>query len=49
MVTGGFGFIGSNFINYWRKQHPNDYILNVDKCTYAADFDNIDKKLTSGN
>lgn len=49
MVTGGLGFIGSNFINYWRKQHPADYILNVDKCTYAADFDNIDKRLTSRN
>ncbi len=49
LVTGGLGFIGSNFINYWLKQHPDDYILNVDKCTYAADFDNIDKKLTSRN
>ena len=49
MVTGGLGFIGSNFINYWRKQHPDDYILNVDKCTYAANFDNIDKRLTSRN
>ena len=49
LVTGGLGFIGSNFINYWLKQYPDDYILNVDKCTYAADFDNIDKKLTSRN
>lgn len=49
MITGGLGFIGSNFINYWRKQHPDDYILNVDKCTYAADFDNINKRLTSRN
>ena len=49
MVTGGLGFIGSNFINYWLKQYPDDYILNVDKCTYAADFDNIDKRLTSRN
>lgn len=49
MVTGGLGFIGSNFINYWLKNHPDDYILNVDKCTYAADFSNIDKRLVSKN
>ena len=49
LVTGGLGFIGSNFINYWLKNHTDDYILNVDKCTYAADFSNIDKKLTSKN
>ena len=46
MVTGGLGFIGSNFINYWLKNHPGDYILNVDKCTYAANFDNIDGHLS---
>lgn len=49
LVTGGLGFIGSNFINYWLKRHPDDYILNVDICTYAADFNNIDKNLTSKN
>ena len=49
VVTGGLGFIGSNFINYWLKKHPDDFILNVDKCTYAADFSNIDKKLASRN
>ena len=43
LVTGGLGFIGSNFINYWLSNHPNDYIVNVDKVTYAANFDNIDK------
>ena len=49
VVTGGLGFIGSNFINYWLKKHPDDFILNVDKCTYAADFSNIDKKFASRN
>ena len=49
MVTGGLGFIGSNFINYWLKNHPEDSILNVDKCTYAANFDNIDKHLSERN
>ena len=43
LVTGGLGFIGSNFINYWLSNHPDDHIVNVDKVTYAANFDNIDK------
>jgi len=41
MVTGGLGFIGSNFINYWMREHPEDSILNVDKVTYAANYSNI--------
>ena len=41
LVTGGLGFIGSNFINYWLFNHPDDEIVNVDKVTYAANFDNI--------
>ena len=41
LVTGGLGFIGSNFINYWLSNHPQDDIINVDKVTYAANFDNI--------
>ena len=43
LVTGGLGFIGSNFINYWLSNHPNDSIVNVDKVTYAANFSNISK------
>ena len=43
LVTGGLGFIGSNFINYWLSNHPDDYIVNADKVTYAANFDNINK------
>ena len=36
LVTGGLGFIGSNFIQYWLIFHPNDSVLNLDKMTYAA-------------
>jgi dTDP-glucose 4,6-dehydratase len=43
LVTGGLGFIGSNFINYWISNHPDDDVINVDKVTYAANFDNISK------
>jgi dTDP-glucose 4,6-dehydratase len=41
IVTGGLGFIGSNFINYWMSQYPEDHIVNVDKMTYASDPANI--------
>lgn len=36
LVTGGAGFIGSNFIRYWLKKYPNDKIVNLDKLTYAG-------------
>lgn len=36
IVTGGLGFIGSNFIRYRMRTHPEDEIINVDKVTYAS-------------
>lgn len=36
LVTGGLGFIGSNFIRYWIKKYPQDEIVNLDKLTYAG-------------
>jgi dTDP-glucose 4,6-dehydratase len=36
LVTGGAGFIGSNFIRYWLKNHAGDEIVNLDKLTYAG-------------
>jgi len=41
LVTGGAGFIGSNFIHYWLKNHPQDEIINLDKLTYAGNLDNL--------
>ena len=35
-VTGGAGFIGSNFIRYWLNKYPKDKITNFDKLTYAG-------------
>lgn len=51
LVTGGCGFIGSNFIVYWNSEHTNDEIVNIDNMTYASnpifnsmvkDFNNYD-------
>jgi len=36
LVTGGAGFIGSNFIRYWLKKYSDDEIVNLDKLTYAG-------------
>ena len=41
LVTGGLGFIGSNFIKYWFKKYSRDTIINLDKVTYAADQRNL--------
>jgi dTDP-glucose 4,6-dehydratase len=41
LVTGGAGFIGSNFILYWLKNHPQDEIINLDKLTYAGNLENL--------
>jgi len=37
LVTGGAGFIGSNFIRYWLAAHPRDHVTNLDALTYAGD------------
>jgi dTDP-glucose 4,6-dehydratase len=42
LVTGGAGFIGSNFVHYWLKNHPEDEIVNFDKLTYAGNINNLD-------
>ncbi|OGK17906.1 dTDP-glucose 4,6-dehydratase [Candidatus Roizmanbacteria bacterium RIFCSPLOWO2_12_FULL_40_12] len=41
LVTGGAGFIGSNFILYWFQKHPEDQIVNLDKLTYAGNLENL--------
>ncbi|HSW88025.1 MAG TPA: dTDP-glucose 4,6-dehydratase, partial [Candidatus Saccharimonadales bacterium] len=41
LVTGGAGFIGSNFILYWMKEHPEDSVVNLDKLTYAGNLENL--------
>src|SRR3989338_8365780 len=41
LVTGGAGFIGSNFIHYWLKNHTKDQVINFDKLTYAGNLENL--------
>lgn len=41
LVTGGAGFIGSNFIHYWLKNHPDDQIINFDALTYAGHLESL--------
>jgi len=41
LVTGGAGFIGSNFVHYMLQQHPRDQIVVLDKLTYAGNLDNL--------
>lgn len=49
LVTGGLGFIGTNFIKYWFETHPNDQIVNLDKITYAANPTNLDEFANNSN
>ncbi len=41
LVTGGAGFIGSNFIRYWTNKYPDDKIVNLDALTYAGNLENL--------
>lgn len=41
LVTGGLGFIGSNFIRQMLEEHPGDSIVNLDKITYAGNPENL--------
>lgn len=47
LVTGGAGFIGSNFVPYFLEKYPNYIVINLDKLTYAGDLTNL--KEAEGN
>ena len=42
LVTGGAGFIGSNFIHHMMKHNPDVHIVNLDKLTYAGNINNLE-------
>ena len=41
LITGGAGFIGSNFVPYFAKKYPDCHIVNMDALTYAGDLENL--------
>lgn len=41
LVTGGAGFIGTNFIRYWLKEFTQDVVINLDLLTYAGNLTNL--------
>jgi len=41
LVTGGAGFIGSNFVRYWIRRHPSDRLVNLDALTYAGNPESL--------
>ena len=52
LVTGGAGFIGANFVRYWRAENPGDLIVVLDALTYAghrANLDGIDCMFVEGD
>ena len=48
LVTGGAGFIGSNFLHYMTDKYPEDYFVCLDALTYAGNYENI-KELENKN
>lgn len=49
LVTGGAGFIGSNFVYYMLEKHPDDEIVCLDLLTYAGNLHTLEKALTKPN
>ena len=49
LVTGGAGFIASNFIRMVLSQHPEAFIVNLDKLTYAGNLENLGEYLKHPN
>ena len=49
LVTGGAGFIGSNFIHYWLEKYPNNKIINLDVLTYAGNLSSLKKVESNPN
>ena len=49
LITGGAGFIGSNFVNYWYDKYPDDKIVVLDALTYAGNLNNLSKLENSSN
>jgi dTDP-glucose 4,6-dehydratase len=49
LVTGGCGFIGSNFVNYYFHKNPNVTIVNLDALYYCASVNNVDEEIRNSD
>jgi len=49
LVTGGAGFIGSNFVRMVLNEHPDCFVVNLDKLTYAGNLENLAEFLEHEN
>ena len=49
LITGGAGFIGSNFVHYWLEKYPDDSIVVLDLLTYAGNKNNLKTRLKLPN
>ena len=49
LVTGGAGFIGSNFVHYMLEKYPEDKIVNLDLLTYAGNMPNLADVMSNPN
>ncbi len=49
LVTGGAGFIGSNFVRMVLSEHADCLVVNVDKLTYAGNLENLEGFMDNGN
>ena len=49
LVTGGAGFIGSNFVYYMLEKHPDYRIVCIDSLTYAGNLSTLEKALQNEN
>ncbi|MEC1744266.1 dTDP-glucose 4,6-dehydratase [Schinkia azotoformans] len=49
LVTGGAGFIGSNFVRYMVEKYPDYHIVNLDKLTYAGNLTNLKEMESKSN
>ena len=43
LITGGAGFIGSNFLHYMVRKYPDKHFVNVDALTYAGSYDTVEE------
>jgi dTDP-glucose 4,6-dehydratase len=49
LITGGAGFIGSNYISFFLEKHKNTKIVNLDKLTYAGELSNLELLKNNNN